>query len=71
MLNIDPKYKPILLEALEEMMYKLSLQLEDLKGEPLGKQRKELTRKQRTIEELQHSISTYNEGANPTSKHSQ
>ena len=57
MLNIDPKYKPILLEALEEMMYKLSLQLDNLKGGPLTKERKELTDKQFMVEELQHQIS--------------
>ncbi len=57
MLTIDPKYKSILLEALEEMMYKLSLQLNDLKGGPLTKERKELTEKQNLVEELQHQIS--------------
>jgi hypothetical protein len=57
MLTIDPKYKSILLEALEEMMYKLSLQLNDLKGGPLTKERKELTDKQNMVEELQHQIS--------------
>lgn len=40
MLSIDTKYSPILLEALEDMMYKLSLQLNDMKGEPMGKTRK-------------------------------
>lgn len=57
MLNIDTKYGPILLEALEDMMYKLSLQLNDMKGEPMGKARKELTQKQELLEELQHLIS--------------
>lgn len=57
-MNIDPKYKPVLLEALEDMMYKLSLQLEDLKGGPLTNERKELTLKQNMVEELQHQIST-------------
>lgn len=57
MMTIDPKYKPLLLEALEELMYKLSLQLEELKGKPLTTYRKELTEKQATIEELQHVIS--------------
>ena len=57
MLTIDPKYKSILLEALEEMMYKLSLQLNDLKGGPLTKERTELTDKQNMVEELQHQIS--------------
>jgi hypothetical protein len=57
MLTIDPKYKSILLEALEDMMYKISLQLNDLKGGPLTKERKELTDKQNMVEELQHQIS--------------
>jgi hypothetical protein len=57
MLTIDPKYKPILLEALEDLMYKLSLQLNDLKGGPLTNERKELTEKQAMVEELQHQIS--------------
>lgn len=47
----------MLLEALEELMYKLSLQLEDLKGKPLTKKRKDLTRKQAELEKLQHLIS--------------
>lgn len=58
MLQLDPKYKPLLLEALEDLMYKLSMQLEELKGEPLTGQRKQLTEKQQAIEELQHFIST-------------
>jgi hypothetical protein len=56
-MNVDTKYKPILLEALEDMMYKLSLQLDALKGEPLTTERKALTKKQELIEELQHLIS--------------
>ena len=55
---IDDTYKPLLLEALEELMYKLSLQLEEHKGKPLGALRKELTQKQLQIEELQHVISS-------------
>lgn len=57
LMTIDPKYKPILLEALEEMMYKLSLQLAELKGGPLTPERKKLTAKQNSVEELQHLIS--------------
>ena len=57
-MNLDPKFKPILLEALEDMMYKLSMELEKLKGGPLTKQRKELTAKQNLVEELQHLVST-------------
>ncbi|MFZ1786000.1 MAG: hypothetical protein WAU23_12420 [Ferruginibacter sp.] len=52
MLKIDIKYKPILLEALEELMYKLSLQVDDFKGEPLSKLRKNVTEKQKAAEEL-------------------
>ena len=58
MQNIEPKYKPILLEALEDLMYKLSVQLDDLKGGPLTKERKELTKKQSLLEELQHVVFT-------------
>lgn len=57
MLQIDPKFKPLLLEALEDLMYKLSLQLKDLKGGPLTSERKALTEKQDQLEELQHIIS--------------
>ena len=38
-------------------MYKLSLQLEGMKGGALTKERKELTEKQGMLEELQHLIS--------------
>ncbi|MCB0493269.1 MAG: hypothetical protein KDC93_12720 [Cyclobacteriaceae bacterium] len=54
---IDQKYQALLLEALEELMYKLSLELANLKGEPLTKARKDLTNKQKEIEALQHLIS--------------
>ena len=57
MIELDTKYKPILLEALEESMYKISLELNELKGGPLNKRRKELTNKQQSIERLQHIIS--------------
>ncbi|MEQ8423256.1 MAG: hypothetical protein RIA63_01010 [Cyclobacteriaceae bacterium] len=57
MIQVDIKYKELLLEALEELMYKLSLELDNLKGEPLTRARKELTQKQNQIEELQHLIS--------------
>lgn len=56
-MTIDPKYKPILLEALEDMMYKLSLQLEPHKGKPLTGERKKLTSKQNAVEGLQHIVS--------------
>lgn len=57
MIELDAKHKPILLEALEDMMYKLSIQLEDHKGGPLDKERKELTQKQSIVEQIQHTIS--------------
>jgi len=57
MIEMTPDNKAILLEALEDLMYKLSLQLDDLKGGPLDKQRKELTQKQSKVEKLQHQIS--------------
>ena len=60
-MKIDPKYQPVLLEALEELMYKYSLELEGLKGQPMTPQRKRLTDKQREIEELQHAISILEE----------
>jgi len=57
MIEIDQKHKVLLLEALEELMYKLSITLASLKGQSLTKERKELTQKQVQIEELQHLIS--------------
>lgn len=57
MIQIDAKYGPILLESLEDLMYKLSMQLNELKGGPLSKERKTLTHKQNQVEELQHLIS--------------
>lgn len=58
MLELTTENKAILLEALEDMMYKLSLQLDDMKGGPLSKERKELTAKQAQVEQLQHVLST-------------
>ncbi|MEQ6166021.1 MULTISPECIES: hypothetical protein [unclassified Ekhidna] len=59
MIEIDDKYQSVLLEALEELMYKLSLQLDEFKGEPLGDERKRLTKKQYEVEKLQHLISSH------------
>ncbi|HNP07868.1 MAG TPA: hypothetical protein PKN99_09580 [Cyclobacteriaceae bacterium] len=56
MIKIDQKYQALLLEAVEELMYKVSLELANLKGEPLTKIRKDLTRKQEEIETLQRLI---------------
>ena len=56
MIKIDDKYKAVLLESIEDRMYKLSLDLDKLKGQPLTKIRKELAKKQKLLEELQHII---------------
>ena len=56
-MEIDIKYKTLLLEAIEDLMYKTALDLAKLKGQALTKQRKELTEKQQQIEQLQHLIS--------------
>ncbi len=57
MISIDDKNKDLLLEALEELMYKLSLDLTQLKGGPMTAERLALSSKQEAIEELQHQIS--------------
>ena len=55
-MEIDNKYQSIILEALEEMMYRISLDLASYKGGPLTKERRALTRKQAKLEKLQHLI---------------
>lgn len=54
--SIDPSYLPVLLEAIEELLYKISLRLADLKGMPMTDERLELTRKQRQLEALLHEL---------------
>ena len=61
MVKIDSKYVPILLEGLEELLYKLALQMEDLKGGPMTPERKRLDKKQKMVEDLQHKISLQSE----------
>ena len=56
MIKLDPKFSPLLLEAVQELMYKVSLQLENHKGQALSQERKKLTKKQKLLEELQHQI---------------
>ena len=58
MIEISDKYKDVLLEAIEDQMYKQSLLLEELKGQSMTKRRKQLTTKQSMLEELQHMIHT-------------
>ncbi len=55
-MNIPAEYQKILLVAVEEYMYQLSLKLAKMKGQPLTQERKELTRQQRKLEELQHLV---------------
>lgn len=55
-MNIPKKYHKILLVALEEYMYQLSLKLDKMKGLPLTRERKELTAKQKQLEDLQHLV---------------
>jgi len=59
MIHIDPKYKTVLIEALEEQMYKTSLELEQYKGKPLTKERKSLIKKQSALEEVQHILHSF------------
>lgn len=56
MVSVDIKYKDLLLEAIEDLMYKISLELNSMKGGPLTAERKKLTSKQKALEEVQHLI---------------
>lgn len=47
-MKIENKYQPLLLESLEDLMYKVSLELEKFKGQPMTKKRKELTQELKT-----------------------
>ena len=55
-ISIDEKYRPVLIEVLNDYLYKVSLELNELKGQPLTKKRKELSKKQRLIEQLRSSL---------------
>jgi hypothetical protein len=56
MIKIEAKYQDLLLEAVEELMYRVALQLSELKGGALTSQRKELSLKQKQLEDLQSVI---------------
>ena len=43
------------------MLYSIALRLEELKGGPMDAERRELTKKQRDLEDLQHQL--INEGS--------
>ena len=57
-IQIDISYQAVLLEALNDQLYKVSLELNALKGQPLTNKRKELSRKQRLLEEIRDLVST-------------
>ncbi|MEQ8519626.1 MAG: hypothetical protein RLN79_01090 [Cytophagales bacterium] len=57
MIQIPEKYKDLILETIEEALYKIALNMEDLKGGPMTPQRKKLDKKQKELEALQHKIS--------------
>ena len=56
-MTIDDQFHSLVLEAIEDLMYKVSLELNSLKGEPMSGKRKKLTKKQKELEALQHQVS--------------
>jgi hypothetical protein len=57
MISIPTKHAPILLESLEESLYKIALEMEKFKGSPLTAERKVIEKRQKALEELQHLVS--------------
>ncbi len=55
-MQIPNRYRGLMLEALEDLMYKISLDLDKMKGQPMTRERRLLTRQQQDVEELQHLI---------------
>ena len=55
-IKLDGKYRTILREALSDYQYKISLELNKMKGQALTSHRKELTKKQRLVEELRSQL---------------
>ena len=55
-MEIDEKYRSIIREALSDYLYKVSLELNDMKGKALTDRRKELTSKQKLLEELRNEL---------------
>lgn len=55
-MTIDDQHRELLLEAIEDLMYKVSLELNELKGQPMTAKRKRLTDKQKKLEKLQHQV---------------
>ena len=57
MINLPSKYSQLLLESIEESLYKIALEMDQLKGGPMTPERKKLDKRQKELEELQHEIS--------------
>ena len=55
-MEIDEKYRNVIREALSDYLYKVSLELNDMKGKALTDRRKELTKKQQLLEELRNEL---------------
>jgi len=55
-IKLEDKYKVILKEAMDDYIYKVSLQLNEMKGQSMTDKRKELTDKQRYAEKLRKAI---------------
>lgn len=47
---------PVPLEAIEDLLYKIALEMNELKGRPLTEKRSLLNKKQKIAEELQYRI---------------
>jgi hypothetical protein len=58
-IKFDRKYKEIILESLAEYQYKVALELNEFKGHSMTKRRKELTQKQKLLEELQQELNSF------------
>lgn len=56
MLQIATDEIPLLLEAIEELLYRIALRMEELKGGPMTEERRELILRQRRLEALQHRL---------------
>jgi len=55
-ISIDAKYKDVMHEAFSDYLYKISLELNEMKGQAMDNRRKELTKKQRLAEDLRRQL---------------
>ena len=58
--SIEEKYRGVVLEAMNDYLYKVSLELNQLKGGAMTNRRKELTRKQKLMEEIRSHLNASN-----------